>query len=98
MKQAEREEMLARLRQLADRRVNDAVKLAFLNEETADQVDGLDLSGLLEVKRSDKGFEAKFVDQIKVLEMMRQLSEESGAEAAQAFFQALDGPAEGAEG
>ena len=68
---AQREEMLDRLRRLADRRVNDAVKLAFLREETAGQVDDLDLSGLVELKRSEKGFEAKFVDQIKVLEMMR---------------------------
>lgn len=91
----QREEMLARLRRLADRRVNDAVKLAFLTEETADQVDGLDLSGLVEVKRSDKGFEAKFVDQMKVLEMMRELVEQNRTEAAQAFFQALNGGAEG---
>lgn len=41
---AQREEMLDRLRRLADRRVNDAVKLAFLREETAGQVDDLDLS------------------------------------------------------
>lgn len=89
MTQTEKE-MLARLRRLADRRVNDAVKLAFLTEETADQVDGLDLSGLVEVKRSDKGFEAKFVDPMKVLEMMRELTERNRTEAAQAFFQALN--------
>ena len=87
---AQRKEMLDRLRRLADRRVNDAVKLAFLREETAGQVDDLDLSGLVELKRSDKGFEAKFGDQIKVLEMMRDLMERSDTQAAEEFFRALN--------
>ena len=87
---AQRKEMLDRLRRLADRRVNDAVKLAFLREETAGQVDDLDLSGLVELKRSEKGFEAKFVDQIKVLEMMRDLMERSDTQAAEEFFRALN--------
>ena len=87
---AQREEMLDRLRRLADRRVNDAVKLAFLREETAGQGDDLDLSGLVELKRSEKGFEAKFVDQIKVLEMMRDLMERSDTQAAEEFFRALN--------
>jgi len=86
----QREEMLCRLRKLADRKVNDAVKLAFLSEVAAEQVDGLDLSGLVELKRSDKGFEVKFVDQLKVLEMMRALMEQNAAEAAAEFFQALN--------
>lgn len=86
----QREEMLRRLRKLADRKVNDAVKLAFLSEVAADQVDGLDLSGLVELKRSDKGFEVKFVDQLKVLEMMRALMEQNATEAAAEFFQALN--------
>lgn len=94
MTQTEKE-MLERLRRLADRRVNDAVKLAFLTEETAEQVERLDLSGLVELKRSDKGFEAKFVDPMKVLELMRELTEQNRTEAAKAFFQALNGGAEG---
>ena len=89
---AQREEMLERLRRLADRKGNAAVKLAFLTEETADQVDGLDLSGLVELKRTEKSFEAKFVDQIKVLEMMRALMERSDTQAAEAFFRALNEP------
>ena len=87
--QRQRQEMLERLKRLADRRVNDAVKLAFLNEETAGEVDRLDLSGLVELKRTDKSFEAKFVDQMKVLEMMRELVEHSDTQAAEEFFQAL---------
>ena len=91
----QREEMLARLRRLADRRVNDAVKLAFLDQESAHLVDELDLSGLVELKRTDKGFEARFVDQLKVLELMRELMSERESEAADRFFQALDGAAGG---
>ena len=87
---AQREEMLDRLRRLADRREHDAVTLAVLREETAGQVDDLDLSGLVELKRSEKGFEAKFVDQIKVLEMMRDLMERSDTQAAEEFFRALN--------
>ena len=94
----QREEMLERLRRLADRKVNDAVKLAFLDQESADRVDGLDLSGLVELKRTDKSFEARFVDQIKVPEMMRELMEENRSEAAEEFFQALNGAAGPGEG
>lgn len=83
-----REELLKRLRKLADRPVNDAVKLAFLTAETADQTKDLDLSGLAELKRSDKGVELKFVDQIKVLEMMRELMEQD-KDRAEEFFRAL---------
>lgn len=85
----QRAEMLKRLRRLADRRVNDAVRLAFLTPETVEQVEGLDLSGLVELKRTDKSFEVKFVDQIKVLEMMRDLMGQSDHQAAEEFFQAL---------
>ena len=93
----QREEMLERLRRLADRKVNDAVKLAFLDPETADRVDDLDLSGLVELKRTDKSFEARFVDQIKVLEMMRELMREDESQAAAEFFRALNGAADGGE-
>lgn len=90
-----REELLARLRRLADRPANDAVRLAFLTPETAEQAGGLDLSGLTELKRSDKGVELKFVDQMRVLEMMRELMEQD-SENAEEFFRAL-GEKTGAE-
>lgn len=93
----QRKEMLSRLRKLADRKVNDAVKLAFLDGESVDKVDELDLSGLVELKKTEKGFEARFVDQIKVLEMMRDLMDRSDTEAAEEFFQALNGAAGGEE-
>ncbi len=95
--QEQREEMMARLRKLADRKANDAVKLAFLDQESAQRVDELDLSGLVELKKTDKSFEARFVDQIKVLEMMRELMEQEDNQAAAEFFQALNGAVGGDE-
>lgn len=90
-----RAELLERLRKLADQPVNDGVKLAFLSPESADRVENLNLAGVTELKRSDKGVEIKFVDQIKVLEMMRELMEQDG-KSAEAFFRAL-GENSGAE-
>lgn len=86
--QEQRGELLERLRRLADQPVNDGVKLAFLTPETADRVEGLNLSGVTELKRTDKGVEVKFVDPIKVLEMMRELMERDGKRAEE-FFRAL---------
>ena len=45
------DELLEELRRLAAWRNNDVVKLAFLDGEAADQVDALDLSGVVELKR-----------------------------------------------
>lgn len=84
----QRAELLRRLRKLADQPVNDGVKLAFLTPENADRVEELDLAGVTELKRTDKGVEIKFVDQIKVLEMMRELIEQDGKNAED-FFRAL---------
>lgn len=95
-REKQREELLVRLRRLADTPVNDAVKLAFLTPDHVDQVGALDLSGLTELKRTDKSVEVKFVDQVKVLEMMRELMEKDAGNAEE-FFRAL-GEKSGAEG
>lgn len=91
----QKKEFLKRLERLADRRVNDAVKLAFLDREGMEEVDELDLSGLVELKKTEKSFEAKFVDQLKVLEMMRELMKQEDQQAAEEFFRALNGAAGG---
>lgn len=71
------EELLGYLCRLAEWKNNDVVKLAFLDGEAADQVDGLDLSGVVELKRNANGtFEAKFVDKVRVLTMLREMMEE----------------------
>ena len=82
------EELLEELRRL--------VKLAFLDGEAADKVDALDLSGVVELKRNANGtFEAKFVDKVRILSMIRELMEERRDGELGAF---LDGLCRGGEG
>ena len=72
-----RQELVAYLRRLAKWKNNDVVKLAFLEAEDARQVDQLDLTGVVELRRNANGtFEAKFVDKVRVLGMMRDMMEE----------------------
>lgn len=90
-------ELLEELRRLAAWRNNDVVKLAFLDGEAADQVDALDLSGVVELKRNANGtFEAKFVDKVRVLTMIRELMEERRDGELEAFLDGLcrDGEAD----
>ena len=94
-----REELLEYLRQLAEWKNNDVVKLAFLEDEEAERVDALDLSGVVELRRSANGaFEAKFVDKVRVLAMLRELLEErrDGAlkDLLDGLYQAPDGDEE----
>lgn len=91
------DELLEELRRLAAWRNNDVVKLAFLDREAADQVDALDLSGVVELKRNANGtFEAKFVDKVRVLTMIRELMEERRDGELEAFLDGLcrDGKAD----
>ena len=84
MRKAKSEQMfLQKLQELAFSRSNDAVKLAFLGEDALQQIDGLDLSALTELHRLSNGtVEMKFVDRVKLLELLRQVlrgAEEAGA-------------------
>lgn len=89
------EELVEYLRQLAAWKNNDVVKLAFLDGEEADKVDALDLSGVVELKRNANGtFEAKFVDKVRVLAMLRELMEERRDGSLEEF---LDGLCRGGE-
>ena len=75
-RQKARQELVGQLRKLVKWKNNDVVKLAFLEGEEAEQVDGLDLSGVVELRRNANGtFEAKFVDKVRVLAMLRELME-----------------------
>ena len=68
---------------MAFSRSNDAVKLAFTAEQGMPDIDQLDLGALAELKRLSNGsVEMKFIDRIKLLELMtelRQASAETGA-------------------
>ena len=75
--QLDRQELISYLRRLAKWKNNDVVKLAFLEQEQIGQVDRLDLSGVVELRRNANGtFEAKFVDKVRALGMIRELMEE----------------------
>ena len=77
---AARQELLDELRRLARWKNNDVVKLAFLDGEEADGVDALDLSGVVELRRNANGtFEAKFVDKVRVLAMLREVLDRPNA-------------------
>ena len=85
-----RQELVDELRRLAKWKNNDVVKLAFLNGEDAEGVDGLDLSGVVELRRNVNGtFEAKFMDKVRVLAMLRELMEERRDGALEDFLDGL---------
>lgn len=66
---------------LAQARVNDAVKLAFLGQEDRDLIDGMDLTALTEFKRAGNGaVEVKFLDRMKAVEHMLELCQEDPAQ------------------
>lgn len=93
-----RRELVAYLRKLARWKSNDVVKLAFLEGADAGQVDRLDLTGVVELKRNANGtFEAKFVDKVRVLGMLRELLEERRDGALEDFLDGFGKPGDGDE-
>ena len=94
----DRQELLAYLRKLAKWKNNDVVKLAFLEPEDVDRVDKLDLTGVVELKRNANGtFEAKFVDRVRVLAMLRELMEEKQDGGLEDFMDELKRTRDGDE-
>ena len=92
-------ELLEYLRKLVEWKNNDVVKLALLGPEDGPKVEELDLSGVVELKRNANGtFEAKFVDKVRVLAMLRELMEERRDGALGEFLDGLYGPEDGDEG
>ena len=91
-----RKELIAYLRKLARWKNNDVVKLAFLEPERIDEVDKLDLAGVVELKRNANGtFEARFVDKVRVLAMLRELMDERQDGELEDFLNSLYQPGEG---
>lgn len=91
--QKARQELAGYLRKLAKWKNNDVVKLAFLDEADAQRVDELDLSGVVELRRNANGtFEAKFVDKVRVLAMLRELLDEGRDGALEDFLDGLCPP------
>lgn len=89
----DRQTVLRHLLELATAPANDAIQLAFLEEDTVGGVmlERLDLRCLTELKRSNSGaVELRLVDRAGVLvKLLEQLKEEENAGPA-AFLQALE--------
>ncbi len=93
--QLDRQELISYLRRLAKWKNNDVVKLAFLEREQIGQVDRLDLSGVVELRRNANGtFEAKFVDKVRVLAMLRELLDQRRDDQLEGFLDSLYRPEE----
>ena len=87
-KPLDREQLLEQMRALACAKVNDAVKLAYLPEEEREAIGKLDLSALIEFRRSGAGtVELKFADRMKALE---RLSGPSGEEQLDSLFRRME--------
>lgn len=85
-----KKELRTYLRRLAKWRNNDAVKLAALGLDDVEAIERLDLYGVSELKKSANGaFEARFVDRLKVLEMLRELTEEEDGSELEAMLDEL---------
>lgn len=90
-KPLDREQLLEQMRALACARVNDAVKLAYLPEEEREAIGKLDLSALIEFRRSGAGtVELKFADRMKALERLLELSGPSGEEQLNSLFRRME--------
>jgi len=90
-KPLDREQLLEQMRALACARVNDAVKLAYLPEEEREAIGKLDLSALIEFRRSGAGtVELKFADRMKALERLLELSGPSGEEQLDSLFRRME--------
>jgi len=83
--------VLRQMEALAGGRVNDAVKLAFLDKEDLAELDKLDLAVVAEFKRSGNGVvEVKLIDRVEALERVVGLLKERQDGGASALFQALE--------
>jgi len=78
------------LRKLAQYRSNDVVKLVFLSKEDMDSIDGLDLTGLAELKRGSGGItELKLIDRLQVLELLDRIGQRENESDLGAFLSGL---------
>ena len=86
-----REEVLRKMYSLAGVRFNDVVRLAFLTQEQADQIDKLNLAALKEFKRAANGaVEIKLIDRAQVLENVLELLERPQGSQGNDFLRALE--------
>ena len=84
--QITRTDVARRLAELAFGRANDCVRLVLGEQEN---LEGLDLSLLTELKRNEKGtLEVRLVDRLKALEQLAELAQSEGTDL-ESFLQAM---------
>ena len=84
--QITRTDVARRLAELAFGRANDCVRLVLGEQEN---LEGLDLSLLTELKRNEKGtLEGRLVDRLKALEQLAELAQSEGTDL-ESFLQAM---------
>lgn len=89
-----REEILGEIDRLAKERVNDAVRLAYLDENELEEIGKLELSAVTEFRRSSNGtVELKFVDRLAALKWLLEQAEDDPK--GRALYEALEKGAEG---
>lgn len=92
-----RSEVLHRLATLTEQKVNDVVRLAFMDETNLRTIKSMDLGCLTELKRkSDGTVEMKFIDRVDALEKLFDMAGKSG-NGAEKFFKALEQTAQNSE-
>ena len=83
-----RKDVARRLAELAFGRANDCIRLVM---EEQPELDGLDLSLLKEIKRSEKGgMGVKLLDRLQILEQLSAVAEDDRA-GLEEFLQAIQG-------
>lgn len=88
-RKATRERVIQRLYETALGRANDAVRLAYAQEPTEEEIDKLDLGAVVEFRRSNLGsVEIRFVDRVKALQALAGMLEGESREAEE-FLQAM---------
>ncbi len=86
-------DVINRIGNMAFGKANDAVKLVFLDPESKEQIDKLDLSMVSEVKRGSNGVvEVKLINRIALLELLAGLTapQTQKGDEAESFFTAMD--------
>ena len=86
-------DVINRIGNLAFGKANDAVKLVFLDPESREEIDKLDLSMVSEIKRGANGVvEVKLLNRIALLELLAGLTapQSQRGNEAESFFTAMD--------
>ncbi|MBO5340385.1 MAG: XRE family transcriptional regulator [Oscillospiraceae bacterium] len=89
--QPTREQILRRLYSLSGVKANDAVLLAFLDEEKTGIIPELELKALREFKRgASGGTEIKLIDRAHILEVLLEHLDNEHKNTGAGFFKALE--------